>query len=169
MSTALIQGHLRKYAEDGIQQKVRLSNLVMDYKEQETKSRERIIDQKSLVNNMKNSGRASEKINLAEERMSADEIVLENVQKYLAETNEETEKLMMALSTHMEELTALEVGIGGFVTHPIGIDTGAKLNKDSNIVTFEPDGHIEIPIGTRMNSWKDSSQLTINKIKKVGR
>lgn len=168
MATSMLHAHLRKYVDDGIQQKVRLSNLQKDYMEQEKKTRERIIDQTQLVNSMKDSNLGSEKIQVAESRLEKDKKLLKNVQSYMEEAEKEMADLAIDLSTHMEELSSIEIGAGGFVVHSIGVDRNAKLDKTNMVVTFKPSGHVEIPIGARINSWKDSSQLTIEKIKKAG-
>lgn len=163
-----MQKHLRKYVEDGIQQKVRLNNMILDYKDQEYKSRERVIDETELENKMRAQGISQDKVNLVVERRTRDEKILEITQRTLAESKENMQGLTLRMNAHLEELTDIEVQAGGFLTHAIGVDTGAELDKDSMIIKFKPDGHVEIPIAARMNKWKDSSQLTIKKIKKAG-
>jgi hypothetical protein len=163
-----MQKHLRKYVEDGIQQKVRLSNMVLAYKAQEVKSRERTIDETTLLGQAQGKGIPQEKVALIEERRDRDHDILRRVQKVLGDAKSEMEGVTLRMNVHLEELSDIEIAIGGFVTHSIGVDSKASLDKETMIVTFENEGHIEIPIGVRMNKWKDSSQLTINKIKKAG-
>jgi hypothetical protein len=163
-----MQKHLRTYVEDGIQQKVRLSNMVLAYKEQEEKSRERTIDETTLLKQVQSKGIPQEKVAQVEDRRDRDFDILNRVQKVLAEAESEMEGVTLRMNTHLEELADIEIAIGGFVTHSIGVDKNVKLDKENMIVSFENEGHIEMPIGVRMNKWKDSSQLTINKIKKAG-
>lgn len=161
-----MQKHLRTYIEDGIQQKVRLSNLVLDYKAQELKSKERVIDQTSLASKLQNDGIPQEKVDHVIERRDRDEEILKRVKVVLAQAEEEMSGMTLRMNTHLEELSEIEILAGGFIAHSIGVDQGAKLDRDTMIVKFEKDGHIEVPIGTRRTKWKDSSQLTIKKIKK---
>lgn len=163
-----MQKHLRKYVEDGIQQKVRLSNMVLAYKAQEVKSRERTIDETTLLGQVQGKGIPQEKINLIEERRDRDLEILSRVQKVLGEAQSEMEGVTLRMNAHLEELSDIEIATGGFVAHSIGVDEKAKLDKGTMIISFENEGHVEIPIGVRLNKWKDSSQLTINKIKKAG-
>jgi hypothetical protein len=161
-----MHGHLRKYVEDGIKQKVRLNNLIDDYVNQEVKTRERIIDQTSLQRKMEGEGLAEEKINLVIERKKRDQDILQRVQSTLGRSREDMAGLTLRMNAHLEELTEIEVLIGGFVTHAIGTDKNVTLDKENMILKFKPEGHVEVPIAARMNKWKDSSQLTIKKIKK---
>lgn len=163
-----MQKHLRKYVEDGIQQKVRLSNMVLAYEAQEEKSRERTIDETTLLGQAQGKGIAEEKIKMIEERRDRDFTILKNVQEILENAKSEMEGVTLRMNAHLEELSDIEIAIGGFVTHSIGVDKKATLDKDTKIVSFQNGGHIEIPIGVRLNKWKDSSQLTINKVKKAG-
>jgi hypothetical protein len=166
MATSQMQGHLRKYVEDGIQQKVRLNNMMIDYKDQEYKSRERIIDESSLEEKLEAEGIDPSKINLVIERKQLDEQVLSRVQTILEESQEKMDGLTLRMNAHLEELTEMEILAGGFVTHAVGVDINATLDKDTMVISFKPDGHVEIPIAARMNKWKDSSQMIIKKIKK---
>ncbi|MCD7910922.1 hypothetical protein KC480_05205 [Bacillus velezensis] len=169
MTVTSEQAHLRKYIEDGIDQKIRLSHLLESYKKQEEKTRERIIDQSSLINKLTAENAPESKINLFKERLNRDQaIVFKLVQNTTSEILTEIDWLILKMAVSLEELSEIEIDIGGFVTHAIGVDTNAKLDKDNMVVTFKKDGHIEIPIGTKMSKWKDSSQLTINKTIKAG-
>lgn len=168
MSIYNIQSHLRQYAEDGIQQKVRIGNMIKAYQEQADKTRERIIDQNSLINNMKVNRMPSEKIELAEKRLAQDNKILSSINSYLEDAKEESKDLTMSLSAHMEELSSIEISAGGFVTHPIGVNKKVKLDNNKTVISFEPGGSVEIPIGVRLSKWKDSSQMTIKKTKKAG-
>lgn len=163
-----MQKHLRKYVEDGIQQKVRLSNMIKGYKNQEVKSKERVIDETDLKRKIIAQGLPMDKVNLVEQRKEMDTQVLARVQKVLEDAQSEMQGLTLRMNAHLEELTEIEILAGGFVTHAIGVDAGVELDKDAMIVKFKPGGHIEVPIAARMNKWKDSSQLVIKKIKKVG-
>jgi hypothetical protein len=167
MSTQM-QQHLRKYIEDGIQQKIRLNNLITYYKNQEHKTRERIIDENDLERKLTADGIDSQRINLVIERRKRDEAILEKVQRVINQAQEDMDGLTLRMNVHLEELTDIEIGIGGFIAHSIGIDKGASLDKENMVVKFKPNGHVEIPIAARMNKWKDSSQLTIKKIQKAG-
>jgi len=168
MAESPMQKHLRTYVEDGIKQKVRLTNLVLDYKKQEEKSRERVIDQNSLIGKMTGDGAPKSKIDFVKNRRDRDQRIFERVQVVAAQSNDEMVEMTMRMNTHVEELAEIEINSGGFVRHAIGTDKGAKLDTETNVVKFEVGGHIEIPIGTKMATWKDSSQLTIKKIKKAG-
>ncbi|MED3627861.1 hypothetical protein P4478_12420 [Bacillus subtilis] len=163
MASSGEQTHLRKYIEDGIQQKIRLNYLLESYKKQEEKTRERIIDQSNLISKITFENAPDKKINLFKERLNKDQaLILKIVQSTIYELLDEINELTLIMAAHLEELTEIEVDIGGFVTHAIGIDTNASLNSDNMIVNFKKGGHIEIPIGTKMSKWKDSSQMTIN-------
>ena len=166
MASSGMQSHLRKYVEDGIQQKVRLSNLVLDYQVQENKSRERVIDQNSLIGKMTAENIAEEKVELVKERRDRDQDILARVKEVLGQAEEEADGLTLRMNAHMEELSEIEINAGGFVAHPIGVDQGAKIDKETKIVKFDTNGHVEMPVGVRLNKWKDSSQMTIKKIKK---
>jgi hypothetical protein len=168
MATTQMHQHLRQYAEDGIQQKVRLTNTAISYDKQVEKSRERVIDQTTLENKMRSEGISSERIDLVVERKMRDQEILDRVSQTLNDTLVEVDGLTKRMNAHVEELSEIEIVSGGFVTHPIGVDKGAVLDPETMTVKFETDGHVEIPIGVRLNRWKDSSQLTIKKIKKAG-
>lgn len=161
-----MQNHLRTYVENGIQQKIRLGNLIEGYEEQEHKSRERVIDEKELENKSIAQGIPQNKIDLIVERRLLDEEIFNRSQEILVTTREEMRGLTLRMNTHLEELTDIEVLAGGFVSHSVGVGKNAKYDRDSHVIKFEENGHVEIPIAARMSSWKDSSQLTINKIKK---
>lgn len=163
-----MQKHLRKYVEDGIQQKVRLSNMVLAYQAQEEKSRERTIDETTLLEQSQSKGVSAEKVKMIEERRDRDLAILQRVQKVLGEAKNEMEGVTLRMNAHLEELSDIEIAIGGFVTHSIGADKNVTIDKETKIISFENGGHVEIPIGVRLNKWKDSSQLTINKIQKAG-
>lgn len=163
-----MQNHLRKYVEDGIQQKVRLNNLILGYKNQEFKTRERIIDEKELENKVIAQGISQQKIDLITERRLKDEQIFANVQEIIGQSQEEMEGITLRMNAHLEELTEIEIVAGGFMTHAIGVDKGVTFDRNTMSIKFEPEGHVEIPIAARLNKWKDSSQLTINKIKKAG-
>ena len=167
MSTQM-QQHLRKYIDDGIQQKIRLNNLITYYKNQEHKTRERIIDENDLERKLTADGIDPQKINLVIERHKRDEAILEKVKRIIAQTQEDMDGLTLRMNSHLEELTDIEIGIGGFIAHSIGVDKDASFDAENKVVKFKPNGHVEIPIAARMNKWKDSSQLTIKKIKKAG-
>jgi len=165
MSSQMHQ-HLRKYVEDGVQQKIRLHNLIEDYKSQEHKTKERIIDEKTLEAKLKQTGVSQEKINLVIERCKRDESILEKVKKFIDDTQKDMDGLTLRLNAHLEELAEIEIQSGGFIAHAIGVDSGAQLDKEKMIVKMKPQSRIEIPIAARLNKWKDNSQLTIKKIKK---
>lgn len=166
MATTQMHSHLRKYVEDGIQQKVRLNSLIVDYKDQEYKSRERIIDQTQLEQSLKEQGIDPAKISLVTERKERDQEILDRVQRNINESEVNMQGLTIRMNAHLEELTDIEIATGGFVTHAVGVDQKASFDKENKVIKFEPEGHVEIPIAARMNKWKDSSQLTIKKIKK---
>lgn len=159
-----MQAHLREYVADAIQQKVRLANKITSYRKQESKSRERTIDETTLLNGSTNL--PADKKALIEERRDMDSAAFNRVQRILSELSEEIEGVSLRMNVHLEELSAIEIATGGFVTHSIGVDKNATLDSDSMIVTFEPQGHAEIAIGVRLAEWKDNSQVTIRPIKK---
>lgn len=160
------QSHLREYIDNGIQQKARLSNTLRAYQEQKEKTRERIIDQTQLKLTMQGKGIDPSKIALVEERKKMDEEVYQKVEKLLEDVQENLEGLVFRLNAHLEELTDIEIATGGFITHSIGISSGAQLDKDTMAVSFDSDGHIEVPIAIRLNKWRDSSQMSVEKIKR---
>lgn len=161
------QKHLRTYVEDGIQQKVRLSNLTKSYKDQEFKSNERIIDQVDLVSKMITQKVPQIKVDLVKERRDIDVQNLERVKNVLEKTKLEMEGLTLRMNAHLEELTELEILAGGFIAHSIGVGKNVKFDKDNRILSFTPGGYVEIPIAARLSKWKDSSQMTIRKIQKA--
>jgi hypothetical protein len=163
-----MQEHLRTYVDNGIQQKVRLSNLILDYKDQENKSKERVVDQFELRNKMVTQGTPQNKIDLIDERSNIDSKIHERVQKILEQTKTDMDGLTLRMNAHLEELTAIEILSGGFIAHSVGIDEHTTFDEDNKIISFKPGGHVEIAIAARLNKWKDSSQLTIKKIKKAG-
>lgn len=163
-----MQGHLRTYVEDGIQQKIRLGNLIDSYEVQENKTRERIIDQTTLERKFIADGIVQQEIDYVAERKERDLEILERVQSTLTNSRNEMEGLTYRLNAHLKELTALEITAGGFVTHAIGIDKNTSVDETTKVVSFKAGGHVEIPIASRLNTWKDSSQLIINKIRKTG-
>ncbi|MCY8577099.1 hypothetical protein MOD24_14715 [Bacillus haynesii] len=164
MASSEAQAHLRTYIDDGIKQKIRLNHLVESYKKQEEKTRERIIDQNKLISKLVYENAPDKKINYFKERLTRDQaLILKIVQSTISELLNEVDELILRMSAHLEELSEIEIDIGGFVTHAIGVDENASLDSDNMIVRFKKHGHIEIPIGTKMSKWKDSSQLTINK------
>lgn len=165
---SLMQNHLRTYAEDGIKQKIRITNLHNVYVEQESKTRERIIDQTQLVNDFKENNAANAKLDLVERRLQNDIDTLENVKTYVEETRQEEEELIYQLNTHVEELSAYEIASGGFYAHVVGADKNATYERNTKAILLEPQGHAEMPIGIKLNSWKDSNQLTISKRNKRG-
>lgn len=168
MADVQIETHLRKYAEDSIQQKIRLQNLITDYQAQSKKSQDRIIDEKAIIAKVTEQGISQNRIDLMTDRQNRDETIFAYANEFIRQCKEDMAGLTMRLTTHMEELTEIELTTGGFITHAIGVDTNAVLDKDTMIVNMQPDGHIEIPIGARLNKWKDSSQLVVKKIKKAG-
>lgn len=165
MATSQMHGHLRKYVEDGIQTKVRLNNMILDYKDQEYKTKERIIDQNQLQLKFEAEGIDPEKVQLVAERKVRDEEILARVKRILTESQANMEGLTFRMNAHLEELTEIEILTGGFVTHAVGVDKNVTLDKENMILSFKTEGHVEIPIAARMNNWKDSSQLIIKKIK----
>lgn len=166
MASSQLRGHLRKYVEDGIQQKVRLNNLITDYADQEYKTRERVIDQTTLETSMTTDGIDPSKIALVTERKKRDQDILARIQKTITQSKVDLEGITFRMNAHLEELTDIEMATGGFVTHAVGADENVTLDKENMIIKFVNGGHVEIPIAARLIKWKDSSQLTINKIKK---
>ncbi len=164
----LLRDHLRKYVDDGIQQKVRLGNLLGDYKSQEDKTRERIIDQNTLKTKLNLEKASQEKINLVTKRIDHDEEVLEETKKAIGSYSEKLEELALTMNAHLEELSEIEIESGGFVAHSVGVDKGVTFDKETKIITFKENGRAEIPIAAKIKNWKDSSQLTIHRIKKAG-
>jgi hypothetical protein len=159
-----MQKHLRKYVEDGMQQKMRLNKMTEAYNEQEYKTTERIIDERSLRAKLLNEGIDPLKIDDVTDRIVRDEEILDVIKGTMSQTEEDIKGLTYRMNAHLEELTEIEILSGGFVTHTIGVGENVAIDKENMIVRFQPEGHIEIPIAARMNKWKDSSQLTIKKI-----
>lgn len=162
-----MHNHLREYVENGIQQKVRLNNKIIAYQAQETKTKERIIDQTSLQKELESEGAVESKIEWIVDRTKMDEEAIQRVRSVLENSNIELEDLTFRMKAHLEEMSEIEILSGGFVTHPIGLDKNVIFDSDQSTIKFEAGGHIEIPIAVKLNQWKDSSQLTIKKIKKV--
>lgn len=166
MSTSEMQEHLRQFVQNSIEQKMRLNNVVQDYKKQKDKSASRIETQKEVISKALSEGIPEEKIDYMNKRASNDETILKKVTAYLGEAEISLEELAMAMRAHLEQLTELDVTEDGVMIHPIGTDQGAQLEKPSMTVRMMYEGHMEVPIGTTLSQWKDSTKLVIKKIKK---
>ncbi len=166
--SSLLKNHLRTYVEDSIQQKVRLGNLINDYKKQENKTRERVIDQEELIARLKLQNISQEKIERIIKRKEHDEDILKEVKEAIDFYSKEIQDITFTMNAHLEELSEMEIESGGFVAHSVGVDLGAEFDKESKVIMFKENGRVEIPIAAKLKNWKDSSQLTIHRIKKAG-
>lgn len=163
MATSSMHQHLREYVEEGIQQKIRLDKLITEYKDQEKKTRERIVDGTQLQAKFQGEGIDPVKIGHVKERTDRDIKILTLVQDSLKDSQESVSGMAVRLNTHLEELSTIELQTGGFVTHAIGVGANASLDKANMSVNLKSPGHAEIPVAVRLNKWKDSSQLTIRR------
>ncbi|EOO44511.1 hypothetical protein [Bacillus cereus] len=161
-----MNNHLRRYVQEGIQKKLRLNSLIGAYKTQLAKTKEDVIDQSDLQRKMEYNGIAESKIKQITLRLNKDQEIEKQATKILNELNTDMDSLTIEMNPHLEELSAIEIESGGFVTHAIGVDKDTVLDKENMILKLKKNSHAEIPIGVRLDSWKDSSQFTISREQK---
>lgn len=161
MYSTLIYQHLRQYTEDTMKQKFRLDQTIEEYEKLDIKLRERIIDQKDLIEETKILNRPQEQIDTLTNRKLKDEQLRGEVQNIIQELKNKRQDIINELQYHLLELSEIEIQSSGFVTHTIVTDYATKFNKDTKIIEFKEKGHAEIPIATYLDHWKDSSQLRI--------
>ncbi|MBS9805877.1 hypothetical protein P4J09_11910 [Bacillus cereus] len=161
-----MNNHLRRYVQDGIQKKIRLNRLIKSYQVQFSKTKEDVIDQSDLQRKMEYNGIPEMKIKQITSRLNKDQEIEKQTIKILRDLNSDMDDLTIEINAHLEELSAIEIESGGFVTHAIGIDKDTTLDKENMILKLKKNSHAEIPIGVRLDSWKDSSQFTISREKK---
>lgn len=158
--------HLRRYVQEGIQKKIRLNSLIKSYQAQLSKTKEDVIDQSDLQRKMEYNGINESKIKHITSRLNKDQEIDKQTTKILKDLNLEIDDLTVEMNAHLEELSSIEIESGGFVTHAIGVDKDATLDKENMILKLKKNSHAEIPIGVRLDSWKDSSQFTISREQK---
>ncbi|HHT7153250.1 hypothetical protein [Bacillus thuringiensis] len=161
-----MNNHLRRYVQEGIQKKLRLNSLIGMYKAQLAKTKEDVIDQSDLQRKMEYNGIAESKIKQITLRLNKDQEIEKQATKILNELNADMDNLTVEMNPHLEELSSIEIESGGFVTHAIGVDKDTVLDKENMILKLKKNSHAEIPIGVRLDSWKDSSQFTISREQK---
>lgn len=168
MNEENMQHHLREYAQNGIEQKIRLSKVLADYRKQKAKTESRIEQENQFISDSLAEGIPQEKIDVMIKRAKEDGKVFEKVSRYIGDSETQVEELVNSIKIHLEKLSELDINANGFMVHPIGVDQGAELDKENMTASMRYEGHVEMPIGIKQHQWEDRSKLTIVKINEGG-
>lgn len=82
--------------------------------------------------------------------------ILQSLQKSYKESSD-------TIQAYLLELSKEEINRGNFVAHLFGIRERAQYDENNKSVRFEYGGSVEVPIAVNLDSWKDSSQLTLTR------
>lgn len=105
----------------------------------------------------------SEQLALAQARLNKNLTLKEDIQNILNELTQQYQQLSDEMQAQLLELTKLEMEKANFIGHSFGIYNDVKIDKDDNtIFHFDEYGHMEAAIATELDSWKDSSHVTLH-------
>lgn len=156
-----MEKHLLKFVEDTMTQKFRMDETIRSYREVEVAQRERVIDQNDLIAEMTTEGHPQVQIDNMKTRRDKDQFAREVIKIMLADDMIIRDKMVEEVQAHLSEFSARQIKSGGFVAHTIIHDRATEFDAQQKIIKFKEKGHVEVPVSTYLNSWKDSSQMRI--------
>jgi hypothetical protein len=151
------QKHLSEFISDSLHQKKRVDETIKSYEALEIKQRERVIDQKALINDL--TGHSVDQLDNLKQRELKDSQIRTDVQTIISSNKEKRNAIVSELQHHLIELTEIEIASSGFIAHEITTDHSTKFDDVSKIISFKNTGVAEAAIATYLDKWKDSSQL----------
>lgn len=157
--------YLRKYLQAEVEQKIRLEAAIALWADQYDTLTESVVDQSEVIRSMESAAGSQmlESIKQAKDRLVRIQGLKANSLEALNELRSRNEQMIKDGQAHMVELSNIEIEQGGFVALIFGLRDEVEFDEVNNKLTFKPSGSAESIIGTRLSSWKDSSQLTIIK------
>lgn len=163
---------LRGYLRAEINQKIRLEETIELYEMQLEVFTEGVVDEAETIRGLQATKYASDAlvasaIEQAQKRLERMQVMKDQTIKTLDDLKARNSQMIKDGQAHMLALSEIEVDQGGFVASIIGLRDLAEFDETMTTITFKPGGSAETMIGTRLTSWKDSSQMSITKLGEV--